>query len=317
MPAISATAPGKVILFGEHAVVYGRPAIAVPVNEVGVKAYILALPALAPDNIKINAPGIQLKTELSQLSSEHPFTILFATIKKELKLTHYPAFQIKISSNIPVAAGMGSGAAVSVAIIRAITTFLGISVSPSVISKIAFEVEKVYHGNPSGIDNTVIAFQQPIYYLRSTPLIPLRPKESFNLLVADSGIPASTHKAVSFVQERWNEKKDQYNSFFDSIGEITNQARRWIEDSPVNNIGPLMTQNHQILKKIGVSNSILDNMVETALNAGALGAKLCGAGTGGNMVALVSPSTIEPVIESLAAIGISKIYRTKVEAYRS
>jgi mevalonate kinase len=313
MPAISATAPGKVILFGEHAVVYGFPAIAVPVTQVRAKAIVLANPLGKTGQVEIDAPDINLHSLLSELPSDHPFAVLFSNLLDRMGVKAMPACQVRISSSIPVAAGLGSGAAVSVALGRALSSFLGHPLSNDQISELAYQVEKKYHGTPSGIDNTVITFSQPVYYVRGQPFERLTLAQPFTLVIADSGIQSQTSNVVADVRQGWQSHPQPYEKMFDSIGQISRLARGLINEGLVQELGPLMITNHQVLKELGVSCPELDRLVEAAVNSGALGAKLSGAGRGGNMIALVNPQDADHVSETLLYAGATRIITSRVE----
>jgi mevalonate kinase len=309
MPAISATAPGKAILFGEHAVVYHRPAIAVPVTEVSARAVAV----FALDRVNIEAPDIQLSSSLESLSPDHPLALLFAVIQKNLGLHHFPTFTLKITSTIPIAAGLGSGAAVSVAAARAITTYLGFSLTDRQISEIAFEVEKFHHGTPSGIDNTVIAYAKPIYFVRDQPVQILDVTAPFSLLIADSGVPSLTRDVVGGVRQRWLANPSFYEACFDRIAELASTAQTIITSGNPQTLGPLMLSNHELLKKIGVSIPKLDLLVDKAVKNGAWGAKLAGAGGGGNMIALVPLEKVDQIASALREAGAVRIVLSHIK----
>ncbi len=170
MPAVSASAPGKIIMFGEHAVVFGKPAIAVPVSEVRARAVVIAEPLFASGVVKLIAPDIDLEASLDDLPAEHPLATALRLTQAAIGLTRAPACSVRITSSIPIAAGLGSGSAVSVALIRAFSAFHGCPLSDEKVSDLAFEVDRLHHGTPSGIDNSVIAHKLPVYYVRDQPI---------------------------------------------------------------------------------------------------------------------------------------------------
>jgi len=314
MPAFSARAPGKAILFGEHAVVYGRPAIAVPVTQVQAHAIVTADPLAPEGRVRIDAADIGLQSDLAALPETHPLRLLIHTLTQALDRQRLPALQIRIRSSIPVAAGLGSGAAVSVAVLRAVSAFLGRAFSDEQVCALAYEVEKAYHGTPSGIDNTVITYSRPIYFVRNAPFALLHPAEPLTLVIGDSGIASPTAAAVGGVRQRWQADEISYETLFDRISEITNAARREIENGYAQNIGQLMDENHALLQVIGVSCPGLDRLVDRARLAGAWGAKLSGAGLGGNMIALAPAEQAEAIAEALQSAGAVRTIITSVPA---
>lgn len=314
MPAMSpaqieASATGKVILFGEHAVVYGQPAIAVPVTQVRATATIE--PASPAAGLTIVAADLDKQVSLAAAPQDEPLATAARLVLEHLAAPE-PDAALAIRSTIPIASGMGSGAAVSTAIVRAIAGFLGCTLNPADISALVFEVEKIHHGTPSGIDNTVIAYEQPVYFVRQRPIERLTVGEPFTLLVGDTGVPSPTGKIVGQVRKRWQREPPHYDALFDQVGDIAREARRAIEAGDVDALGPLMDENHALLIEIGVSSSKLNNLVEAARLAGALGAKLSGAGRGGNMIALVEDDDVEQVTKALKKTGAKKVIHTSL-----
>ncbi len=304
MPAFAASAPGKVILFGEHAVVYGRPAIAVPVTQVQAKATINANLAGPAGQVWIAAPDINLSKPLADLPSDHPFALAVQGVMQAAGVDRLPALRLQIRSSIPIAAGLGSGAAVSVAIARALSAFLGRPLPEEKISAIAFQADRAYHGTPSGIDNTVITYGQPIYFIQSQPFEPIRVSQALTLVIGNTGVLSSTRQVVGDVRQRWQANQPYYENLFDQIKDLTRQARADIEAGRLPDLGERMNQNHALLQEIGVSSPELDALVSAARQVGALGAKLCGAGCGGNMVALAaSPDETNTIAAALKNAG--------------
>ena len=303
MPAIYATAPGKVILFGEHAVVYGHPAVAVPVTQVRTKAMVTPNPLSVPGVIQIDAPDIGLKTALDTLAPDHPLKAAIQSVLTALRIFAPPALTIRITSTIPIASGLGSGAAASVAVIRGLSAFLGKPLPDNQVCELAFQVEKIYHGHPSGIDNTVITYTKPVFFVREQPIQFLPVRSPFTLVIGDTGVQSSTARVVGDVRQGWLADPATYEKLFAEIGSIAVHGRQAVQAGEIQSIGPLMNQNHALLQSLQVSSPELDRLVKAALAAGASGAKLCGGGQGGNMIALVSAATAEDVAAHLIAAG--------------
>ncbi|HML40577.1 MAG TPA: mevalonate kinase [Bellilinea sp.] len=313
MPVITASAPAKTILVGEHAVVYNRPAIAVPVHAAQVKTFIQPLLDSPSGYIHLTAPAINHDGPLTDLSEEHPLFVAIRSTLKEIGANQWPAFSLRIRSDIPTAAGMGSSAAVSVAIIRGIAAYLGHTLPLEVINALAYEIEKIHHGTPSGIDNTVVTYAEPILFQRGQPIQLIHPAQPLHLIIADSGVAASTSTWVGGVRQRWQQHTALYEALFSQIGEITLEARTALENGNTAGLGGLLTHNHQLLTEIGVSIPVLDQLVATAISAGAYGAKLTGSGGGGNIIALCSQETLLPVAAALQSAGAKQVLKTLIQ----
>ena len=310
MPAFTATAPGKIILFGEHAVVYGEPAIAAPIQSTQARAVVTPEIAGQSGEIWIEAPDISLSADLKDLVNDHPIRKAITLVVGEENLSKVPACQIQITSSIPMASGLGSSAAISAALIQAFSAFVGQRMTADQISQATFEIEKIHHGTPSGIDNSVVVFQKPVYYQKGVPLEFLSINSPFSILIAGSGSPGDTRQAVTSVRESWLKDPDKYNGIFSSIGQLTRHAKELIVSGDPHQLGPLMDQNHRLLQDLGVSTPRLDHLVQTARKAGALGAKLSGGGLGGHLIALVFDQSHD-VQERLLEEGAEGVFQTK------
>jgi len=316
MPAFSASAPGKIILFGEHAVVYGYSAIAVPVTQ--VRARVTVTPDIhgQPAVVTIDAPDVGLESELSCLPVTNPIGAAIHGLLAHTKTDHIPACTLKIKSTIPVASGLGSGAAVSVAIIRALSGFLGLQLPDDIVSNLAFEVEVIHHGTPSGIDNTVITYQKPVYFTKNHPIETFKIRTPFTIVIGDTGIASPTKETVRDVRAAWQVDPAPYNRLFAAIDSITKTARQAIEGGYPERLGPLMDENHQLLGEMGVSSPTLNRLAEAAKAAGAWGAKLSGGGRGGNMIALVAASNADIVSDAIRNAGAQNTIITTVQDWR-
>jgi mevalonate kinase len=214
-----------------------------------------------------------------------------------------PDLLIGITSTIPMARGLGSGAAVATAVARAVAGYFGRDPQPGEISGLVYEVEKLHHGTPSGIDNTVIAYAQPVYFVRGEAMARLRVGAPLSLVIADTGVVSSTRAVVEDVRRRWQAQPEHYEGMFDEIGAIARLARSAIERGDPSAIGRLMNENHELLVALGVSSPELDALVKAARAGGALGAKLSGAGWGGNALALVEPGRMPAIASAMREAG--------------
>ena len=309
-----AKAPAKVILFGEHAVVYGQPAIAMPVTRVNATARILPLIDAPQGQIQVQAPDIQLDKKLTDLPEDHPLAAAIRLTLTAIAPVHLPSLSVQISSTIPVAAGMGSSAATSVAIIHALSNFFGAHLSSEQISDLAFEVEKLHHGTPSGIDNNVIAHQQPVYFVKDQPIEFLKINNPTHWIIADTGEKTPTRKAVAGVRERYQADPAAYSPILSAIGEITRQAREPLASGDLALLGPLLNENQDQLRMLGVSCGSLDALIAAALQAGAFGAKLSGGGLGGNIISLANPEIAQSIAAALVQAGARHVITTILQA---
>lgn len=313
----AASAPGKIILFGEHAVVYGRPALAVPVTQVHADVEVLDA---SRAGIWIKAPQVDLQAELNTLPAGHPIASVIRKLFHLKQVSPFPDLEIRISSTIPVAAGLGSGAAVSVALTRALLLHLNQTMTDEEVSALAFDIEKIHHGTPSGIDNTVVTYAKPVYFVKDQPIEVLTVGCPFTIVIGDTGIPAPTKESVGDVRRSWLNNKTYWETRFDQIGHLSFLARRTIEAgksaldraAACKVLGELMNENHELLQQLNVSSPELDHLVRTALAAGALGAKLSGGGRGGNMIALAQVDRAGVVAESLKDAGARHTIITQV-----
>jgi mevalonate kinase len=318
----TSSAPGKIILFGEHAVVYGRPALAVPVTQVHADVEVLDA---SRAGIWIDAPNVNLHAELNTLPSDHPIA---SVIHNFLFLSRtspspagrgargegrFPNLDIKITSTIPVASGLGSGAAVTVALTRTLSSHLNFPMTDEEINSFTYEIEKLYHGTPSGIDNTVVTYAKPVYFIKGQSIETFTVGGLFTIVIGNTGISTPTKESVGGVRKLWEADKEKWEGVFDEVGEIARQARIAIESGKWKDLGELMNQNHALLQEMTVSSLELDALVSAARKTGALGAKLSGGGRGGNMIALVEENQAKAVAKSLMDAGAKSTIITHIK----
>lgn len=313
----TATAPGKIILFGEHAAVYGQPAIALPLSDKQATVKVED----AADRITLLLPNLNtsyvLESEPNSTDGDVPLVAALRLAQAAANVAQLPPLTITVDSTIPIAGGMGSGAATAAALIRAVLQHLGISADNQLISSLTYEVERLHHGTPSGIDNTVVSTNQAVWFVKQAPenlIEPIVIGAPFRLLIADTGIRSATKDVVGDVRRQWQANSEYFDSLFGRCGRLARRARVALTAGNLLELGALMTLNHVQLRRMTVSCRELDDLVDNALKAGALGAKLSGAGRGGIMLALVDSEKEETVREALEETGATSIWHSEVAA---
>ena len=304
------SAPGKAILLGEHAVVYGKPAIAIPLSGLRAHAHFSAvdrpLTIIAED---LDRPPWRWTARAHD--DADPLAAMAKHTCEQLRLNS-PQGVIHLRSDIPIASGMGSGAAVSAALGSAIARLHGADMPDESLNELVYEVEKLHHGKPSGIDNTTVVYAQPVFFQRDAPLEILEPKDEWLFVLADTGVRALTRESVAAVAQRLRQQPDSTQRLFADIAQVASSARDCIEGGDREQLGAWMSRNHELLRELGVSSPQLDSLVTAALAAGACGAKLSGGGRGGNMIALVEPAALPAVESALERAGAARLYTTSL-----
>lgn len=293
---IIGSACAKTILFGEHAVVYDEPAVAIPLINTRTTAELIP----NQDSFSVQSDKAEINCSFDEIPKESGLYRLLLELMKEFEVSELPPLTLKIRSDIPIASGLGSGAALSAAVIRAFSGYFGRVFDKETVNRMVYEIEKIYHGTPSGIDNTVIVYEQPLIFTKNSGFSPLKADLSkFPLLVGDSGIRSSTAAVVNDVRShiRQNER------YLHEIGDLVRKAENALTIGDLTETGRLMNENHELLKLIGVSCPELDELTSLALKNGAYGAKLTGAGRGGNFIVLCK--------DFLHAISIKKMYENR------
>ncbi len=309
----SASAPGKLILCGEHAVVYGRPAIAAPLGD--LRAYAQIEPGGPGSGLGFIAPDLgESWTAAGQ--PEHPLSELARATLARLG-QHEIDLTVRLRSDIPIASGMGSGAAIGTALVRALAAHIGVALAPEEVAALVYASERRFHGTPSGIDNTVVAHEQAIWFVRREPaplIEPLTIAAPLLLVVGDTGVRSATRLPVGAVREGWRADPRRYEALFDQVGELVMRARLALATGDAPLLGALLDANQALLEQIGVSSPELERLTAAARRAGALGAKLSGAGWGGVMLALVTPKSQPAVERALREAGAARVLAATVPA---
>ena len=288
---------GKIILLGEHAVVYGRPAIALPI-PLAVEAAIRK----GGDGINVVIPrwGVEQKVRVTNPG----FTGIIAQMLEQLGLDK-ENMTIEVFPHIPRAMGLGGSSALAVAIIRAIDHAYKLGLNDGRINELAFECEKAAHGTPSGVDNTVATYGSPLYYQRrdEQPLFStVKLGQPLELVIGMTGKESLTADTVARVRASWQQYPERYETIFDQIGHLTMSASEAVKSGQLNELGELMNLCHGYLNALQLSTPELEEMIHVARQNGAVGAKLTGGGGGGSMIALC-PDSSAPVKAAIEAAG--------------
>ncbi|PJF34736.1 MAG: mevalonate kinase [Candidatus Thermofonsia Clade 1 bacterium] len=302
------SAPAKIILFGEHAVVYGEPAIAAPFKT--LQAQVTATPAPPGSGLSILGAADGLALHVS-LANDRPDNALIYAAQLVLRALgkQPPDLTLELRSNIPIGGGFGSGAAVSAALMRALSAALGNLLSGEALNSLVYQVEQLHHGTPSGIDNTVIVYEQPVYFVRGRAPETFKVGAPLHFLVIDSGVSASTRETVSAVRRLYTADQARYGAIISEIGALVRSARQLIETgSQLEALGELMNANHALLRALSVSSTHLDQLCAVARAQGAYGAKLSGGGRGGSLIALIEPDLAPRLSAALRQAGAAQTW---------
>ncbi|KAA0001837.1 MAG: mevalonate kinase [Thermoplasmata archaeon] len=295
---------GKVILFNEHFVVYGIPAIASAID----KKTIAEVKKCEGKDFIIHddreaTPGYKEEKLEQQKES-------IIRIKKAMGIDD--CIEIWLHGDLKAASGVGASAASCAAIARAIADEFGLNLSDERINEIAYEGEKAYHGSPSGIDNTCATFGGLVWFIKGKGMERLQIEKPVEIVMGDTGIVANTKKAVAGVRERKEKYKEKYEQIFNEAEKLAYEAREALLKMDWEKVGQLMNKNHELLQQIEVSCKELDFLVEIARENGAYGAKMTGGGLGGYMVALTPGEELqEKVAKAIEKEGFYAL-RTKI-----
>lgn len=295
-----ASVPGKIILFGEHFVVYGNPAILMAVDlrlDVFVKVIQNSNKIyIRSDDKKNVADLINFELKNGKLSFFDPIMFTCKMIFKQ-RMIQDMGLDIKIKSAIPNGIGLGSSGAVSVATTAAISSLFKKTNKKNVYID-AMETEKLIHKYSSGADCLISTVGGLVYYIKDQKYKKINYKDNLSFLIIDTGIKHSTKKMVQKVK-RFSEKENmQFLQIKKVAYDICNEAMKKIQKSDEVEIGRLMKENHKLLKQIGVTNKAIERIIKISDKAGVFGSKLTGAGGGGSVISLV-PSDEKKRIERI------------------
>jgi mevalonate kinase len=280
-------APGKLILLGEHGVVYGHPALAAAISR-GVRAF--------------TTPSELCQLELPGGLSEGQREALERAFAKAAKLTGNPRLTLSVDSDLPVSMGLGSSGALSVACARALLAGAGKSTATALVEKLALAMEREFHGTPSGVDHTTSARGTMVLFQKGK-ISAVKGRRPVKVLVALAGKRASTKATVAALRERQAQWPARYARIFKEIGQLAREGAAAVRAGDLESLGDLMNLNQGLLSALQLSSEPIEAMIRKLRAHGALGAKLTGAGgDGGAVIGLFREP--EPMIKRLTAEGV-------------
>ena len=301
------SAHAKVILFGEHAVMFGAPAIALPLPQLETHAELRATPG-EPSRIE---SALYAGAASGAPEALRPVT---AALENSLLVAGlYPrSFDLRIRSSIPHSRGLGSSAAVAAAIARAAAAAGNVHLKSGLLFSVVQQSEQIAHGRPSGVDARTVAAAGPIRF-QDGEGERIRIGRKLHFVIADSGMPASTADAVELVAARRRLDADRIESLLFHLGDLAEGAAAELASGDQDALGERMTEAHVALAGIGVSTDFLDALAATAHAAGALGAKLTGGGLGGCLLVLApDPDSATRIAHRLRAFGAARTWQATV-----
>jgi len=303
---------GKTILFGEHFVIYGLPSI---VSALG--AYTTAdVKVVKGNGWTVNdqrpaTPGYKEQKYIEAMQS-------IANIINHLKVDiENQRLEISFAGDLIAASGVGASAAQCTSLARALSETFNLNLDDEKINEAAYEGEKAYHGTPSGIDNTAATYGGLIWFVRNlgvgkNTMDLLQSPRKMLIIMANSGITTSTTEVVADVRRLREENPEKIEKIFGEYKKLVEAAKKALLKGDIATIGNLMNQNHKMLQQITVSGEINDELVEIALENGAIGAKLTGTGRGGLVIGLAENEDIqEKIVNVIEEKGYSA-WRTTI-----
>ncbi len=316
---VRASAPGKAILFGEHSVVYGKPAIAVAVD----KKAIVTIKEGTTDDIQVKIPDLDVYGLIDMVKGtvipkDENFSEVFPSynagildyIQNALSFSEFKlddnefndqGLDITVDLEIPIGAGLGSSAAITVATIAAAARYTNHELTLEKLAKMAHQVELTVQGSASPLDTTLSTFGGFSYFTHKEGAVKLQTRMEMSLVVGYTSKPGNTGELIKKVKKLRQNHPNIINPILDTMETVVNQARQSIIKGEEEKVGELMNINQGLLDALGVNTIELSKLVYQARNAGAIGSKLTGAGGGGSIIAYC-PGRTQEVLDKLQSI---------------
>ncbi|MGD9129409.1 MAG: mevalonate kinase [Candidatus Woesebacteria bacterium] len=305
MKAVTASAPGKLMLFGEHSVVHGHPCIVTAVDQ----HLFVTVKQNGNDVFSLEAPDLGLKIyskTIADLGKKPPKSVRFVETLYKRFLEKYPqkkGVHVITKSDFSSSFGFGSSSAVTVAFAKALTTLYGFNLSKKELFDLCYQAVLEVQGVGSGFDLAAAIWGGTIYYVPPADKVETIQIKNLPLLVGYTGVKADTPTLIRMVANLKDKNPVKIGEVFEEIDRIVEQAKKVLASNDIKKLGDLMKANQTLLRKLEVSSLELEKLIRAAEKAGATGAKLSGAGGGDCMIAVAEESKIEKVAASLKNAG--------------
>src|SRR3990170_3887156 len=306
---VTASAPAKVILFGEHFVVYGQPAIVVAIDKrASATAQVRKDNRISINSVDLGISGVFKGDRFQAKRGGAKGRFRLEPVRRAVQLALERAdkkvgIDLRIKSSIPVSAGLGSSAAVATSTVAAVSNLLGIELSRDEIFRMAYESERLVHGTPSGIDPAIATYGGPLQFQKDKDFINLNVHANIPLVVGNTRVERSTGELVAKVR-RMNENFPSIMKLIIVTGaRIALEAAEALRQGNLQTAGELMNMNHALLCAVDVSHESLERLIFAARRSGAFGAKLTGGGGGGCMIALAEEKKLKRVMVAIERAG--------------
>lgn len=302
------TAHAKAILFGEHAAVYGAPAVAIPLHALTATAEVSPLPEgrLVLDSELYSGDAADAPQRILPLST---------AARAALALSDRPdlGLHLRLRSTIPYERGLGSSAAVAAAVARAVAALTRTELSAEAVHDVIMQAEHIAHGRSSGLDGRAVASDAPIRF-QGGAATAIRVGAPFTFVLADSGHAGSTSVAVGAVRELREAFPVRVDGLIARLAALSEDSLGFLAGGAASDLGAAMFEAHRLLTELEVSDPSLERLVAAAESAGALGAKLTGGGRGGCVIALARSAEHAPALaDALESAGAARTWQTTVE----
>lgn len=296
---VNVKAHGKVILIGEHSVVYGKDALALPINALNITTSVENYPENWMDTNHYHGPFFDAPSEYDGLKYVFETMLKKANTDQTVKVTY--------SGEIPIERGLGSSAVVALGTTKALNEFFNLNISEDEIMEITNHAEMINHGKASGLDAATVHSDYLVFFNKQDGPKSLKDKLGATLLIMDTGELGNTKEAVTSVRKQYDEN-DENKQKIERLGQLASQTRILWSEHNAESVGKIFNEAQDILSSFGLSTKRIDEICRISNENGALGTKLSGGGLGGIVIALCPNQKVAQEISQKAQPNFSNYW---------